>query len=116
MKISDSNFANGCPQEKFSLTGANEAKVIAIHAVLCEKSPIWELAAYSSVCAQLSPADVDFLHPVIMHPGVQSSDIAAIMSMRAPAPAPQQPQEAPKSSPGGLGTITGMDHRLGAWK
>ncbi len=102
--------------EKLSLTGASEELCAIIHRRLCAMSPVNELAEHNAALAQLSPEDVIAISVAITHPATQSSDIRGVMAMRVPAPAPEPAQEAPKPSPEGLGCLTGMDHRLGAWK
>ena len=101
---------------KFSLTGADENLVASIHRTLCWMSPAKDLSAYSAVLASLSPADVALIEPVMSNIATQASDLPGIMAMRAPLPAPETPVPAVKPTPEGLSTITGMDHRLGAWK
>ena len=102
--------------EKLSLTGASEQLCAIIHRKLCALSPVNDLAQHNAVLSQLSPDDVVAISVAITHPAVQSADVRGIMAMRAPLPAPEPAIPAPKSSPEGLGTISAMDHRLGAWK
>ena len=102
--------------EKLSLTGANEHLCAIIHRALCRLSPIDGLANHHAALAQLSPMDVVQIAEAITHPAVQSGDVAGIMAMRVPQPAPETAIPAVKASPQGLGAMTGMDHRLGSWK
>lgn len=102
--------------EKCSLTGANEELCAIIHSALCRKSSIWDLAGHNTTLATLLPDDVVMIAKEITHPGVQSSDVAAIMAIRAPIAAPPAPLPEVSESPVGLGCIQGFDHRLGSWK
>ncbi len=116
MKILERIWLNGCHGIRFSVAGADELMCCQVHLRLCSLSPIDALAMHSTVLAQLPQADVAVIHAAICHEAVQSGDVAGIMAMRAPLPAPEPAIPEVKSSPEGLRTISDMDHRLGAWK